>query len=229
MPWTTRGGNPIDGTGAGTPGDGAASIPADPLTAEPPTAGSLTGSLTGSADGAGRAGRIAVRFGLLGPAFVAAVAYVDPGNVAANLQSGARYGYLLVWVLVVATASAGVVQFLSAKLGLATGSSLPELVGRRLGRTARISFWLQAEGVAMATDVAEVIGGAIALNLLFDLPLLAGGFIAGMVSLALLAVQNRRGQRPFEVMITGFLLIIAVGSWPDYSSRHPRPRGSPPA
>ena len=158
-----------------------------------------------------RSRRLAARAGLLGPAFVAAVAYVDPGNVAANLQAGARYGYLLVWVLVVATASAGVVQFLSAKLGLATGLSLPELVGGRLGRAARISYWLQAEAVAMATDVAEVIGGAIALNLLFDLPLLLGGFIAGLVSLALLAVQNRRGQRPFERMITGFLLIIAVG------------------
>ncbi len=81
-----------------------------------------------------RSRRLAIRVGMLGPAFVAAVAYVDPGNVAANLQAGARYGYLLVWVLVVATASAGVVQFLSAKLGLATGASLPELVGRRLGR-----------------------------------------------------------------------------------------------
>jgi manganese transport protein len=155
--------------------------------------------------------RLAIRVGLLGPAFVAAVAYVDPGNVAANLQAGARYGYLLVWVLVVATASAGVVQFLSAKLGLSTGASLPQLVGSRLGRPARICYWLQAEAVAMATDLAEVIGGAIALNLLFDLPLLVGGLIAGLVSLALLAVQNRRGQRPFERLITGFLAIIAVG------------------
>jgi len=158
-----------------------------------------------------RSRRLAVRVGLFGPAFVAAVAYVDPGNVAANLQAGARYGYLLVWVLVVATASAGVVQFLSAKLGLVTGASLPELVGRRLGRPARLSYWLQAEAVAMATDLAEVIGGAIALYLLFDLPLLLGGLIAGVVSLALLAVQNRRGQRPFERLITGFLVIIAVG------------------
>jgi len=158
-----------------------------------------------------RVRRLAVRIGLLGPAFVAAVAYVDPGNVAANLQAGARYGYLLVWVLVVATASAGVVQYLSAKLGLTTGASLPELVGDRLGRKARICYWLQAEAVAMATDLAEVIGGAIALNLLFDLPLLLGGLIAGVVSLALLAVQNRRGQRPFERVITGFLAIIAVG------------------
>jgi len=165
----------------------------------------------GNGLGLSRSRRIAVRVGMLGPAFVAAVAYVDPGNVAANLQAGSRYGYLLVWVLVIATASAGVVQFLSAKLGLATGASLPQLVGRRLGRPARLTYWLQAEAVAMATDLAEVIGGAIALNLLFDLPLLLGGLIAGVVSLGLLAVQNRRGQRPFERLITGFLLVIAVG------------------
>lgn len=156
-------------------------------------------------------GRLMQRAGLLGPAFVAAVAYVDPGNVAANLQAGARYGYLLVWVLVVATAAAGVVQYLSAKLGLVTGASLPELVGRRLGTRSRICFWLQAEVVAMATDLAEVVGGAIALQLLFNVPLLWGGLIAGLVSLALLAVQNRRGQQPFERLITGFLAMIAAG------------------
>lgn len=159
----------------------------------------------------GRSKRIARRMGMLGPAFVAAVAYVDPGNVAANLQAGTKYGYLLVWVLVVAVAAAGVVQFLSAKLGLATGLSLPELVGRRLGRTSRIAYWLQAEAVAMATDLAEVVGGAIALYLLFDLPLLLGGLISGLVSLGLLMVQSRRSQRTFERMITGFLLIIAIG------------------
>ena len=161
--------------------------------------------------GPSRSRRIAIRVGMLGPAFVAAVAYVDPGNVAANLQAGSRYGYLLVWVLVIATASAGVVQYLSAKLGLATGASLPQLMGQRLGKPARLSYWLQAEAVAMATDLAEVIGGAIALGLLFDLPLLLGGLIAGVVSLGLLTVQNRRGQRPFERVITGFLLIIAIG------------------
>ena len=158
-----------------------------------------------------RTKRLVGRFGLLGPAFVAAIAYVDPGNVAANLQAGSRYGYLLVWVLVVAVASAGVVQFLSAKLGLATGMSLPQLVGLRLGRGARLGYWLQAEAVAMATDLAEVVGGAIALYLLFDLPLLLGGVIAGAVSLAVLAVQNKQGQRSFERVITGFLVIIAVG------------------
>ena len=119
---------------------------------------------------------------LLGPAFVAAVAYVDPGNVAANLTAGAQYGYLLVWVLVAANLMAMLVQYLSAKLGLVTGRSLPELLGHRLPRGRRLAYWVQAEIVAAATDLAEVIGGAIALHILFGIPLLAGGVIVGVVS-----------------------------------------------
>lgn len=148
---------------------------------------------------------------LLGPAFVAAIAYVDPGNVAANLTGGARYGYLLVWVLVAANLSAALVQYQSAKLGLVTGRSLPELLGERLAPTPRRLFWAQAELVALATDLAEVIGGAIALNLLFGLPLFLGGLIVGAVSMALLALQSRRGQRSFERVIIGLLAIIAIG------------------
>lgn len=148
---------------------------------------------------------------LLGPAFVAAVAYVDPGNVAANVSAGAQYGFLLVWVILVANVMAGLVQFLSAKLGLVTGRSLPEAVADHSRTRTRIAYWLQAELVAMATDLAEIVGGAIALYLLFDLPLLVGGVITGAVSLGLLAIQNRRGQRIFERVITGLLLIIAIG------------------
>ena len=148
---------------------------------------------------------------LLGPAFVAAVAYVDPGNVATNTAAGARYGYLLVWALVVANVMAGLVQYLSAKLGLVTGRTLPEAVADHSRTRTRVAYWLQAELVAMATDLAEVVGGAIALYLLFDLPLLVGGVITGVVSIFLLAVQNRRGQRMFERVITGLLLVIAVG------------------
>ncbi|MFP3464232.1 Nramp family divalent metal transporter [Leifsonia sp. SIMBA_070] len=148
---------------------------------------------------------------LLGPAFVAAIAYVDPGNVAANLTAGARYGYLLVWVLVAANAIAVFVQYRSAKLGIVTGRSLPELLGERLGTGARRAYWVQAELVAAATDIAEVIGGAIALNLLFGLPLPLGGLIVGVVAIGILAVQTRRGQRPFEAVILGLLAVIAVG------------------
>jgi manganese transport protein len=148
---------------------------------------------------------------LLGPAFVAAIAYVDPGNVAANISAGAQFGFLLVWVIVVANAMAALVQYLSAKLGLVTGRSLPEAVADHTRTPTRIAYWLQAELVAMATDLAEVVGGAIALHLLFDLPLLVGGVITGLVSLLLLAIQNRRGQRTFERVISGLLLIIAIG------------------
>jgi len=148
---------------------------------------------------------------LLGPAFVAAIAYVDPGNVAANVSSGTQFGYLLLWVIVAANVMAGLVQYLSAKLGLVTGRSLPEAIGSRMGRPARLTFWAQAEIVAMATDVAEVIGGAIALRILFGLPLPLGGIITGVISLLLLTVQDRRGQRLFERVITALLLVIAVG------------------
>ncbi len=148
---------------------------------------------------------------LLGPAFVAAIAYVDPGNVAANVSSGAQFGYLLLWVIVVANVMAGLVQYLSAKLGLVTGHSLPEQIGKRMGRPARLTYWVQAEIVAIATDMAEVVGGAIALRILFGLPLPIGGIITGVISLLLLLIQDHRGQLLFERVITGLLLIIAVG------------------
>ena len=149
--------------------------------------------------------------GLLGPAFVAAIAYVDPGNVAANLTAGAQYGYLLVWVLVAANIMAVLVQYQSAKLGIVTGKSLPEILGERLKPFWRRAFWVQAEIVAAATDLAEVVGGAIALYLLFGLPLPLGAVIVGGVSMALLAVQARNRQRPFEFVIMFLLGIITIG------------------
>ncbi len=160
---------------------------------------------------------------LLGPAFVAAIAYVDPGNVAANVSSGAQFGYLLLWVIVVANALAGLVQYLSAKLGLVTGRSLPAAIGKRMSRPVRLVYWVQAELVAIATDMAEIVGGAIALRILFDLPLLLGGVITGLVSLLLLAIQDRRGQIIFERVITGLLLVIAVGFAASFFVKTPPP------
>jgi manganese transport protein len=148
---------------------------------------------------------------LLGPAFVAAVAYVDPGNVATNTSAGARYGYLLLWVPVAATLMAGLVQYLSAKAGWLTGASLPSLVATRTRRRVRLAYWAQAELVALATDVAEVVGGAVALSLLFGLPLVVGAVITTVVSTALLFVQNRRSQRAFERVITGLLAVVTLG------------------
>ncbi|MFD6177882.1 MULTISPECIES: Nramp family divalent metal transporter [unclassified Isoptericola] len=159
----------------------------------------------------GQGARPARIVALLGPAFVAAIAYVDPGNVAANLTAGARFGYLLVWVLVAANAMAVLVQYLSAKLGVVTGRSLPEVLGERLSRRGRVAYWVQAEVVAMATDVAEVIGGAIALHLLFGVPLVLGGLITGGVSMLVLTVQQRRGQRVFESVVTSMLVVLTIG------------------
>ncbi|MFC8680555.1 Nramp family divalent metal transporter [Microbacterium ureisolvens] len=149
---------------------------------------------------------------LIGPALVAGVAYLDPGNVASNMTAGARYGYLLVWVVVLGNVMAWLIQYLSAKLGIVTGRSLPETLGTRIRNPwARRAYWLQAELVAMATDIAEVIGGAVALNLLFGIPLVWGGAITGAVSITLLLVQSRRGPRPFEFVVIGLLAIIAIG------------------
>lgn len=149
---------------------------------------------------------------LLGPALVAGVAYLDPGNVATNMSAGARFGYLLVWVVVLGNAMAWLIQYLSAKLGVVTGMSLAETLGSRIpSRWGRRAYWLQAELVAMATDVAEIIGGAVALWLLFGVPLILGGAITGAVSLALLWLQSRGGAKPFEFAVIGLLAIIAVG------------------
>ncbi|WP_431875734.1 Nramp family divalent metal transporter [Micromonospora marina] len=146
---------------------------------------------------------------LLGPAFVAAVAYVDPGNFATNSTAGAQYGYLLVWVVVAANLAAMLVQTLTAKLGLATGRSLPELCREHLPRPLNRVMWAQAEMVAMATDLAEVIGGAVALYLLFGVPLLPGGLIVGAASFAILALRAR-GFRSFEIAIAVLLGVIVL-------------------
>lgn len=157
----------------------------------------------------------------LGPAFVAAIAYVDPGNFAANFSAGAEYGYTLLWVLVVANIMAMLVQYLSAKLGIVTGKSLPEVIASKLSRKYRIAFWLQAEVVAIATDLAEVVGGAIALNIIFGVPLLAGAVITGIVSMALLLLYNKRDIRIYEYVITGLLLVIPIGFFTGLAMRPP--------
>jgi manganese transport protein len=149
------------------------------------------------------------RLALFGPAFVAAIAYVDPGNFATNVAGGASFGYLLLWVIVVANLMAMLVQSLSAKLGLATGRSLPQVCRETYPRPVVLGLWAQAELVAMATDLAEVVGGAIALHLLFGLPLFAGGLVTGGVAFALLALQTR-GDRRFIGAVTALFAVILV-------------------
>ncbi|MFL5843216.1 MAG: Nramp family divalent metal transporter [Solirubrobacteraceae bacterium] len=155
-------------------------------------------------------GRFRAALTLLGPAFVACIAYVDPGNFATNIAGGAKYGYLLVWVLVAANLIAMLVQNLSAKVGIATGKNLPELCREHFPRRASFGLWVQAELVAMATDLAEFVGAAIALNLLFDIPLFPAGLITAVVAFGILALQNR-GYRRFEIAIIGFLAVILGG------------------
>ncbi len=147
---------------------------------------------------------------VLGPAFVAAIAYVDPGNFATNFAAGSEFGYLLLWVIVAANLTAMLIQSLSAKLGLATGRNLPEVCRDTFPRRVNIGLWVQAECVAIATDLAEVIGGAVALYLLFGLPLPIGGLVTGVVAFGLLALQER-GHRPFERAVAGLFAVIVIG------------------
>ncbi len=147
---------------------------------------------------------------MFGPAFVASIAYVDPGNFATNVQGGARFGYLLLWVVFVANLMAMVIQYLSAKVGIVTDRDLPELCRERFPRGVSWGMWLQAELMAMATDIAELLGGALGLNLLFGVPLLAAGLITGAVAFAILELQ-RHGFRRFELAITALLGIIFAG------------------
>jgi manganese transport protein len=147
---------------------------------------------------------------MLGPAFVAAIAYVDPGNFATNIAGGAKLGYTLLWVVLAANLMAMLVQTLSAKLGIATGKSLPELCREHFGPRIAIGLWIQAELIAMATDLAEFVGAAIALNLLFHVPLFASGIITAIVAFGILALQSR-GHRGFELAIGGLLGVILLG------------------
>jgi manganese transport protein len=155
-------------------------------------------------------GRVRGAVALLGPAFVAAVAYIDPGNFATNFTAGARYGYTLIWVIVVANAMAMLVQYLSAKTGVATGRDLPELCRQYLPRPVARGLWVQAELIAMATDLAEFVGAAVGLNLLFHVPLLPAGLITAVVAFGILALEQR-GYRRFELAIVALLGIVLLG------------------
>jgi manganese transport protein len=147
---------------------------------------------------------------MLGPAFVACIAYVDPGNFATNIAGGAKYGYLLLWVLLTANLMAMLIQNLTAKIGLATGRNLPELCREHFPRPVTWGLWVQAELIAMATDLAEFVGAAIALNLLFHVPLFPAGLITAVVAFGILGMQAK-GYRRFEAVIAGLLGLIILG------------------
>jgi manganese transport protein len=156
----------------------------------------------------------------LGPAFIAAVAYIDPGNFATNISGGAKFGYLLLWVVLAANLVAMVVQAQSAKLGIATGKNLAELCRERFSRRTSIGLWLQAEVVAMACDLAEIVGAALGLNLLFGIPLFVAGLIAGAGTFTLLALQ-RRGFRRLEAAISVLVGVVVVSFGYELFNAHP--------
>ncbi|MBQ6459613.1 MAG: Nramp family divalent metal transporter [Exiguobacterium sp.] len=145
----------------------------------------------------------------LGPAFVASVAYIDPGNYATNIAAGSQFGYLLLWVILVANLMAGLIQTLSAKIGIATGKNLPEICRDRFSKKTAIFLWIQAELMIMATDLAEFVGAALGIYLVFDVTLIQAALLAAVGSFAILEVQ-RRGYRPLETIVTGMLLVVAL-------------------
>jgi manganese transport protein len=155
-------------------------------------------------------GRLRATLTMLGPAFVAAIAYVDPGNFATNISGGAKFGYLLLWVVLAANLMAMLIQYLSAKVGIATDRTFPELFRDNYPRSASRVMWLQAEIMAMSTDVAEFVGAALGLNLLFGVPLLWAGVMTGFIAFAILELQTH-GIRRFELAITALLGIIFLG------------------
>ena len=160
----------------------------------------------------------------LGPAFVACVAYVDPGNFATNIAGGAQFGYALLWVVLAANLIGMVVQTQSAKLGIATGKNLPELCRQEFPRRTSFALWIQAELVAMATDVAEVIGAALGLYLLFGIPLFWAGVIAGAGSFLILTLQQR-GFRKLEALIAGFVGVVIAAFVFEVTKSDPDPGG----
>ncbi|MFZ0371145.1 MAG: Nramp family divalent metal transporter [Halobacillus sp.] len=145
----------------------------------------------------------------LGPAFIAAVAYIDPGNYATNIAAGSKYGYTLLWVILASNLMAVLIQMMSAKLGIATGKNLPEVCRDRFSKKTSFFLWVQAELVVMATDLAEFIGAALGLYLIFNIPMVTAALIAAIGSFAILELQ-RRGVRPLEAIITGMIFVVVI-------------------
>src|SRR5438045_4933716 len=157
----------------------------------------------------------------LGPAFIACVAYVDPGNFATNIAGGSKFGFTLVWVIVASNLMAMLIQTLSAKLGIATGRNLPEVCREQFSRRTAIGLWLQAEAIAMATDLAEFLGAALGFHLLLGVPLFAAALLTGVAAFAILGLQ-RFGFRPFEALIASIVGVIGVCYLVELEYAHPK-------
>lgn len=166
--------------------------------------------------------RILHKLSFLGPSFVAAVAYLDPGNFATNFSAGSTYGYMLVWVVVVANLMAMLIQYLAARIGILTGKTLAELIAERTSRPMRLLYWLQAQIVTIATDMAEVVGGAVALYILFRMPIVIGALVTVAISTLILLLQNRSWQQLFEWAIIAMVLAITGLIFWDLAASHPQ-------
>jgi manganese transport protein len=186
----------------------------DVLPGEAAVAEAARRSLAGEIRGVGRV------WPFLGPAFIAAVAYIDPGNFATNVAGGAKFGYLLLWVVLAANLIAMLVQTQSAKLGIATGRNLAELCRERYSRRTSVGLWIQAEVVAMACDLAEIVGAALGLNLIFGIPLFAAGLISGAAAFSILALQ-RMGLRRLEAGITALVGVVVASFIVELFSANP--------
>src|SRR5947209_19221114 len=156
----------------------------------------------------------------LGPAFIACVAYIDPGNFATNIAGGSKFGYTLLWVIVASNLMAMLIQMLSAKLGIATGRNLPEVCRQEFPRRLTIGLWVQAEAIAMATDLAEFLGAAIGFHLLFGIALFPAAVLTGIAAFLILGLQ-RFGFRPFEAVIAVMVLLIGVCYLAEMYYAHP--------
>src|SRR6266480_2134802 len=156
----------------------------------------------------------------LGPAFVACVAYIDPGNFATNIAGGSKFGYTLVWVIVAANLMAMLIQMLSAKLGIATGRNLPEVCREQFSRRTALSLWLQAEAIAMATDLAEFLGAVVGFHLLLGIALLPAAGLTAVASFGILGLQ-RFGFRPFEAVIVVLVAVVGVCYISELFMAHP--------
>src|SRR6266536_4881694 len=148
-------------------------------------------------------------FPFLGPAFIACVAYMDPGNFATNIAGGSKFGFTLVWVIVASNLMAMLIQTLSAKLGIATGRNLPEVCRERFSRRTSIGLWLQAEAIAMATDLAEFLGAALGFHLLFGIGLFPAALLTAVAAFTILGLQ-RYGFRPLEAVIAAIVFVICI-------------------
>jgi manganese transport protein len=184
--------------------------PLSPVSTAPGNAGEATQHHAAAVlEGSSRRGFLGRLLPFLGPAFIASIAYMDPGNFATNIQAGAQYGYLLLWVVLASNLMAMLVQSLSAKLGIASGLSLPEMIRQEFPRPLTWALWLLAEVVAMATDLAEFLGAAVGFYLLFGIPLFPAALLTAVVTFAILALQ-RYGFRLLEAVITAFVGVIGL-------------------